>query len=288
MTDLVACYWTVSGPVEIHTGREWSLFDWRDRCSEAAKVGFRGLGLWSADIVHQLETRTLSEMVAIYRDAGLGPMEIEFLQDFFMPDGSPEKNASDRTKRLLFEASAAFGAHHIKTGNIPARSCEMERLGESLATLCAEASEYTDAKIAYEIIPSDPQINTLDLGLELLDLAGAPQNLGLAIDTWHMAKLNITTEQLAAVDGSRIAWVELSDGHFHNLDDFIYEVTCDRRLPGEGEFDISGYVAALQLAGYTGPVGVEVLSIDLRSLPFEEMFRRAYEATSAQFGAGVG
>ena len=42
--DLMALYWTVSGPVEVHVGREWSLFDWRDRCAEAAKVGFEGSG----------------------------------------------------------------------------------------------------------------------------------------------------------------------------------------------------------------------------------------------------
>ena len=287
MTDLVACYWTVSGPVEIHHGREWSLFDWRDRCSEAAKVGFSGLGLWSSDIVHQLETRTLAEMVSIYEDAGLGPMENEFIQDFFMPEGSPEKAESDRTKRLLFETSAAFGAHHIKAGNIPARICEFDQLAESLAALCAEASEHTDTPITYEIIPSDPQVNTLELGLDLIERAGAPKNLGLAIDTWHMSKLGIAPEKLAAVDVSKINWVELSDGHFHNLDDFVYEVTCDRLLPGEGEFDIPGYVTALQAAGYDGPWGVEVLSADLRSLPFEEIFRRAYETSSAQFSAGV-
>ena len=118
--------------------------------------------------------------------------------------------------------------------------------------------------------------------------AGRPDNLGLAIDTWHMAKLgdphrndceNSTADQ--------IAWVELSDGHFHNLDDFVYEVTCDRRLPGEGEFDIRGYVQALQAAGYEGPWGVEVLSSDLGALPIEEAFQRAYETTIAQFSAGV-
>src|SRR3984957_2707194 len=283
MTDLVACYWTVSGPVEIHHGREWSLYDWPDRCAEAAKVGFRGLGLWSADIIHQLESRTLAEMVAIYQDAGLGPMEIEFLQDFFMPVGSPEKAESDESKRLLFEASAAFRAHHIKAGNIPARVCDFDQIAEALAVVCAEASEHTDAKIAYEIIPSDPQVNTLERGLDLIARAGAPKNLGLAIDTWHMSKLGIAPETLAAVDARKIAWVELSDGHFHNLDDFVYEVTCDRRLPGEGEFDIPGYVTALQAAGYDGPWGVEVLSVDLRSLPFEENFQRAYDTTNAQF-----
>ncbi len=36
--QLVGLYWTISGPVEVHVGREWSLFDWADRCAEARKV----------------------------------------------------------------------------------------------------------------------------------------------------------------------------------------------------------------------------------------------------------
>jgi sugar phosphate isomerase/epimerase len=287
MTELVACYWTVAGPVEIHAGREWSLFDWRDRCEQASRVGFTGLGLWHADILHQLETRTLSEIVAVFRDAGLKHIEIEFLQDFFMPQGSPEKAESDRIKELLFEAAAAFDAHHIKSGNIPAAECEFGHLAESLAAVCAEAAEHTDAKIAYEIIPSDPQVNTLEAGLALLEQAGTPDNLGLGIDTWHLAKLGISTAELRALEPSQVAWVELSDGHFHNLDDFVYEVTCDRSLPGEGEFDIPGYVDALSAMGYPGPWGAEVLSAPLRELPIEEAFDRAFQTTSAQFAAGV-
>jgi len=287
MTRLVACYWTVAGPVDIHYGREWSTFDWRDRCAHAARVGFSGVGLWSADIEHQLEVRSIPEMAQIFRDAGLRDIEIEFAQDFFMPEGSPQKAESDRVKPILFEAAAAFDAHHIKAGNIPAAECDFDHLAEALARLCAEAAEHTDAKIAYEIIPTDPQVDSLEDALELVRRAGAPPNLGIAIDTWHMSKLGISPEQLAAVDIGQIAWVELSDGHFHNLDDFVYEVTCDRRLPGEGEFDIPGYVRALQAAGYDQPWGVEVLSADLRSLPIEEAFTRAYETSQAQFTAGV-
>ena len=48
--ELLALYWTVSGPVEVHVGREWSLFDWADRCAEARRVGFSGLGIWHADL----------------------------------------------------------------------------------------------------------------------------------------------------------------------------------------------------------------------------------------------
>ena len=94
--ELLALYWTVSGPVEVHVGREWSLFEWHERCAEAARVGFKGLGLWHADIEHQLQTRTLEEMRAIFDEAGLKYLEVEFLADFFVEPGKPEREQSYR------------------------------------------------------------------------------------------------------------------------------------------------------------------------------------------------
>ena len=67
------------------------------------------------------------------------------------------------------------------------------------------------------------------------------------------------------------------------MEDPIDETVNHRKLPGEGEFDIPGYVEASREVGYEGPWGVEVLSDELRSLPIEEEFQRAYETTAAQF-----
>jgi sugar phosphate isomerase/epimerase len=287
--ELVALYWTVSGPVQVHTGREWSLFDWRDRCAEAARAGFRGLGLWHADVAHQLETRSLKEMKSIFDDAGLRYLEVEFLWEFFVPEGEPKRTDSDRLRRQLFETAAAFGesAHHIKVGNIPETPCPLERLIEEYAALCDDAAAHTDAKVAYEIIPFDPNVHTLEDGLRLVSQADRP-NGGLAIDTWHLGKLKIPPAEMRQVPGRHLAWVELSDApSVEYMDDPIDEVINHRKLPGEGVFDIPGYIEALSDAGYPGPWGVEVLSEELRSLPIEEEFDRAYATTMAQFGAGV-
>lgn len=284
--ELVAAYWTVSGPTEVHAGREWSLFDWPDRCSEAARVGFNGLGLWHADIEHQLETRTLAEMQRIFDDAGLVHLQVEFLDDFWFPPGDPSRAASDRRRRLLFETAAAFGAHHIKVGNIHGHPSEPARLTEAFGKLCRDAAEHTDAQVVYEITPFDTQARTLESALAVVQGAGAA-NGALAIDTWHMSKLGISTEAVAAVPERCLGWVELSDGQFESLPDLVDETINHRRLPGEGEFDIPGYVDACRQAGYAGPWGVEVLSAQLRDLPIDEIFQRAYETTAAQFGAGV-
>jgi sugar phosphate isomerase/epimerase len=285
--ELVNLYWTSAGPVDVHYGREWSTFDWRDRCAHAARVGFAGLGLWHADVSHQLETRTLAEMKQIFDDAGLRYLEVEFLADFFAPPDAPARLESDRLRRQLFETAAAFDAHHIKVGNIPGTPCELGRLTEEFAQLCEDAANHTDAKVAYEFMPFDVNINTVETALALVTDADA-DNGGLAIDTWHMSKLDIAPEALRRIPPRFLTWVELSDGRFQDMEDRIDETINHRRLPGEGEFDIPGYVEVLRAIGYPGPWGVEVLSAALRALPIEQEFQRAYDTTAAQFGTGTG
>jgi len=284
--ELVGLYWTVSGPVEVHVGREWSTFDWRDRCEEAAKVGFRGIGIWHADLEHVLERRSLREMKDVFDAAGLEHLELEFLMDWFLDPGDERHAASDANRRLLFDAAAALDAHHIKVGNIPGAECPLEQVTERFAELCADAADHHAAKIVYEVMPFDVNVHSLEAARAVVEGAGAA-NGGVAIDTWHMAKLGIAPDDLKSIPPEYLSWVELSDGRREDMADRIDETVNHRRLPGEGEFDVPAYVEACREHGYPGPWGVEVLSEELRNLPMEEIFRRAYETTSAQFRAGV-
>ena len=278
--ELVNLYWTSSGPVEIHSGREWSLFGWQERCAQTARAGFAGIGLWHSDVTHQLQTTTLEEMRKPFDDAGLRYLEVEFLADFWMAPGTPERAASDALRAQLLATAAAFDAHHIKVGNIPQTPSEFDRLVEEYAALCDEAAQHTDAAVVYEIIPFDPNVTDLAAGLRLVEQADRP-NGGLVIDTWHMGKLRVSPEQLAAIPAQHLGWVELSDGPLEFSGEFGDEVTNRRMLPGAGELDVAGQVRALKAAGYSGPWGAEILSADLRAMEMTEMYETAYAATAA-------
>ena len=52
--ELMASYWTISGAFPL-AAREYSPFDFKDRVEAAARAGFKGLGLWHADLDHILE-----------------------------------------------------------------------------------------------------------------------------------------------------------------------------------------------------------------------------------------
>lgn len=281
--ELLGLYWTVSGPVEVHVGREWSLFSWADRCAEARTVGFAGLGIWHADLQHSLEAQSLQDMKSAFDANGLRHLELEFLMDWFLDSDDDRRRESDTIRRLLFEASAVLGAHHIKVGNIPGVPCGLPQLTERFGELCEDAAEHTDAKVVYEFMPFDANVTTLDAALAIVEGAAAP-NGGLAIDTWHMTKLGIPPGDLRRVPLEYLSWIELSDGRLESMDDLVDETVNHRALPGEGEFDVRGYVDACLDHGYTGPWGVEVLSDELRNNPIDVIFRRAYETTAAQFG----
>ena len=129
-------------------------------------------------------------------------------------------------------------------------------------------------------------VHDLDTALALVEGAGAP-NGGLAIDTWHLAKLGVGPDDLRRVPPHLLAWVELSDGRYENMPDPVDETVNHRELPGEGEFPIRGYVEVCRELGYEGPWGVEVLSEELRNLPIEQIFDRAHETTRAQLERSV-
>jgi len=278
--ELANAYWTSAGPVEVHVGREWSLFPFADRCAEAAKAGFKGIGLWHADVEHQLESSNLGEMRKALDDNGIALMELEFLWDWMVDEGEESRTAADRLRRMLFEAAEALGAHHIKAGNIPGVECEMPKLNERYAELCADAAQHTSAKVLYEFMPFDVNVNSVELALDVMK---GIDNTGVVIDTWHMSKLGVAPDDLRKFPVEQLGWIELSDGQYEDMEDTLDEVINRRKLPGEGEFDIRGYVRVGLDMGYSEPWGVEVLSEDLRALPIDEMYRRTYESAMAQF-----
>ena len=288
--DILGSYWTTAGPADPtgtpppQGGPEWSLFSWADRCAHAKRVGLQGLGIWHEDLRHLLEVHTLAELGQIFADAGLVHLELEFLMNWYVPDVDPRRADADALTRLVFEATAALGAHHVKVGNILGIPVERAQLVDAFGRLCAQAAEEHDAPVVYELMPPDVNVDSLDKAIDLVTAAGAA-NGGLALDTWHLGKLGIEPAMLEAIPPGYPLYVELSDGRRESMPSMKEETTCFRLLPGEGEFDLPSYVRALHGLGYHGPWGVEVLSAELRSLPIGTLFDRTARATRAVLAA---
>ncbi len=275
--DLLASYWTISCGLP-HTDKEYSPFDFRDRVESAARAGFTGFGIWHADLEHVLRKLTLREMKQILDDNGIRHVELEFLTDWFL--GGERRKASNICKALLLDAAEALQAHHLKVGDFYQQTTPMARLIDAFGTLCMEAAE-RGTKVGFELMPF-AMIQTLEAALTLVQGAGA-SNGGICLDTWHIVKLKIPYDQLRRIPSQYVTSVELNDGTFECPWSLHEDTVNHRRLCGEGEFDVKGFIAAIQDAGYRGPWGIEVLSEELRKWPLERLTTQAFETTMAQF-----
>jgi len=278
--ELLGSYWTIAGNAIPHTGPEYSPFDFRDRVEALARVGFKGMGIWHADLEHIRRTYSLAEMKRILDDNGIRHLELEFLGDWFV-DGE-ERAASDRLRATLLEASAALGAHHIKVGDFFGKTTPMPRLIDEFGSLCEEAAGF-GATIGFELLPGG-MIQTLAESLEMVEGANA-DNGGIILDLWHVVKLNVPYADAAALYPRWLVHVEINDGFLERPEgmDFVTEVTQYRNFCGRQDFDVKGFVKAIWETGYRGPVGVEVLRKEIRDWPLDLIVNTAWVTTAAQF-----
>ncbi|MBZ5681915.1 MAG: sugar phosphate isomerase/epimerase [Acidobacteriia bacterium] len=277
--ELLASYWTISAGLP-HTDREYSPFDFKDRVKAAARAGFTGFGIWHADLDHVLQRRSLKEMRQILDDNGIEHVELEFLTGWFL-DGDRKKK-SDAQKEILLTAAEVLGARHLKVGDFERQTTPMPRLIEAFASLCKDAAEH-GTKVGFELMPF-AMLDSLKDSLTMVEGAGA-KNGGIILDLWHIVKLGIPYEEVGRVPLQYLVSVELNDGTFKAPWSLHEDTINHRRLCGEGEFDVRGFIECMQKAGYRGPWGIEVLSEELRKRPLQELVTRSFQTTMEQFRA---
>ena len=167
--ELLASYWTLAVGAEPHTDHEYSSSDFRDRVEAAARAGFKGFGVWDADLSHTLERRSLKEMKQILDDNGIKYIELEFLRDWFLE--GERKKKSDVEKMKFFEAADVLKPHHLKVGDFYKEKYSMPQVIESFAALCKDAAEH-GVTIGFELMPFG-MIDNLKDALTMVEGAGA-------------------------------------------------------------------------------------------------------------------
>jgi sugar phosphate isomerase/epimerase len=286
--DLLASYFTLAGDIYPFGPTEISPIPFRNRVEAAANAGWKGIGLIHADVKATAEKIGYAEMRKIVEGAGIKHLEIEFLAGWYK-DGAA-RAASDEMRRELLQMAEELKIRDIKIapglGSDLYNPTEKEmtpdvpRMAEAFAQLSREAAEHGTG-IALEIMPFS-NVRTLEIALAIVEQADQP-NCGLLIDIWHMARGGISYEDVAKIPSKHVSSIELDDADQEVVGQLWEDTIYRRKLPGEGVLNPPAFINAVSKIGYPGPWGVEILSETLRKLPIEEMAKRAYDATAAQF-----
>ena len=281
--ELVAAYWTIAGDVYPCGPVEISPFPLRERCEAASRAGWSGIGLILDDLEHSIGKYGLSGVRQILNDTGMKYFELEILMDWYL-DGEARAK-SDSFRRRVIELGGELGMRNLKIGANPFDESppNFARMTDEFARLCEDVAS-VGATVAIEFMPFSP-IRNIAEALQVAEGANQP-NGGLMVDHWHVARGGSPYSEVARIPARFIKGVELDDVGAQIRGSLFEDSSFNRQLCGEGAGDCPAFIDALQAAGCTLPYyGVELISESHRKLPLDEMAKRAYDTTRAQFSA---
>ena len=207
----------------------------------AAKAGFGAVCLrlfptMPSERRHPIigDTPMMRETLELLDGNGIQVLDIEAL--WLKPDTVPSDYLSG------FEAAGRLGAKVIQAiGYDPDES----RLADTYAEMCAAASPFgLTVDLEYMAFAVT---NSLEKALRILRKV-KPPNGGLLIDCLHITRCGTTLEELREISPELIHVVQLCDGTATSpagCEAMLWEARFNRRLPGEGEFDLKGIWSVL-------------------------------------------
>ncbi len=255
-----------------------------DRLKAASGAGFRGISLWGRDYrTARDEGYSDGDLRSMVDDHGLAVAELDpawwwtpGARDVHIPPEVDPVDVFRYGEDELLRIAELFGARSINAADVLGGAWSRDEGAAGFAALCDRAADHGLLVhlewLAWSKVPD------LETALEIVRLADRP-NGGLNVDMWHCARTGTTPAQLRAVPGALVLAVQIDDGPAVAEDDLVEATLHHRRLPGEGEFDLVGYLGAVRDAGCRAPMGVEVFSDDLHALGCDEAARRAADAT---------
>lgn len=249
-----------------------------ERVRAAARAGFAAIGLYAGEYKRlRAEGATDADLRAVLDRYGLRVVELEALRGWTAT--GPRREAYLATERAVFAMGDALGpAHHVQV--IGPYEGALDDAAEAFAGVCDRAAEHGLAA-AIEFLPQMSNIPDAATALEIVERAGRA-NGGICLDAWHHFRGANDDAMLRLLPPERIFAVQFDDGPRLPVEpDYYTDCTRYRAVPGEGEFDLPGFLALLAHRGVRVPLSVEVMSTALLRRPADEIARLLHDGARA-------
>ena len=110
------------------------------------------------------------------------------------------------------------------------------------------------------------------------EMATRAPRQALMIDTWHFYQCGDTLDRLRELDPSLFGYLQLDDA-LEPGPDTRFDTLNRRALPGRGNLDLVGFMAACTELGFEGVVSIEVMNEDLRRLDVDDYMKQVASTT---------
>ncbi|ROM23351.1 4-hydroxyphenylpyruvate dioxygenase [Pseudomonas protegens] len=234
-----------------------------EKLEAIAAAGFDGVEIFENDLLYyDGSPREIKQMCA---DLGIAITLFQPFRDF-------EGCRRDRLPRNLERAERKFDLMQelgtdlvLVCSNASADSLGDRQILIEDLHLLAERAGARGLRIGYEALAWGRHVNTYQQVWDIVRSADHP-SLGVLLDSFHTLSLKGDPAAIAEIPGDKIFFVQMADAPILAMDvlEWSRHFRC---FPGQGEFDLPGFLAPIIKSGYTGPLSLEIFNDGFRAAP---------------------
>jgi 4-hydroxyphenylpyruvate dioxygenase len=241
-----------------------------DKLEAAAACGFDAIELFENDLL--TFEGSAADAARMCADLGLDIVLFQPFRDFeAMPEPQRARNL-DRAERK-FDTMQALGAELVLVcSNVQhVALADPARAAADLREM-AERAAKRGLRVGYEALAWGRHVNRWRDAWAIVREADHPA-LGLVLDSFHTLCLGDDLAGLAeAVPSEKLFFVQLADAPRLTMDALSWS-RHHRLFPGQGELPVADFLRAALVAGYAGPISLEVFNDEFRTAPSRRIAR---------------
>jgi 4-hydroxyphenylpyruvate dioxygenase len=224
----------------------------------AAAAGFDGVELFEPDLIASpLRPAELRERLA----------ELDLTLDLYQPfrdfEAMPQPDLARAEAKLALMQE--LGAELLLVcSNVSPHARDDDALAAAQLRELAERATARGLRIAYEALAWGRHVDDYEHAWRIVERADHPA-LGVCLDSFHILSRGSDPAGIAAIPAEKLFFLQLADAPRMAMDVLQWS-RHHRCFPGQGSFDLAGFVSDVLAAGYRGPLSLEV---------FNDVFRAA-------------
>ncbi|CAM3240474.1 4-hydroxyphenylpyruvate dioxygenase [Ectopseudomonas mendocina] len=234
-----------------------------EKLEAIAAAGFDGVEIFENDLLYY--DGSPSEIRKRCADLGLAITLFQPFRDF-------EGCRRDRLQRNIDRAERKFDLMQelgtdlvLVCSNVAADSLGDDEILIDDLRLLGERAGARGLRIGYEALAWGRHVNTYQQVWNLVRQADHPA-VGVILDSFHTLSLKGDPAAIADIPGDKIFFVQMADAPILAMDvlEWSRHFRC---FPGQGEFDLAGFLAPILRSGYRGPLSLEIFNDGFRAAP---------------------
>jgi 4-hydroxyphenylpyruvate dioxygenase len=217
-----------------------------------AEAGFDGIEVFEPDLV---TTHHSPEEIRALAD------RLDLRLDLYQPFRDAEGVDPGTFEANLRRAEAKFALMRrlgmdtmLVCSNVATATVDDDKVSAAQLRAMGELAEQYGVRLAFEALAWGRFIDDYRRAWRIVELADHP-NVGVCLDSFHILSRGHDPRAIEDIPGEKVFFLQLADAPALSMDVLSWS-RHHRLFPGEGSFDLAGFLAHVVRTGYDGPLSL--------------------------------